>query len=79
MAHFGKFRGRNFREKGKKTRNRESFFPRKFLPLKYGDIYGDLNMIFTKKNDYSGQLGRYKYDFSRIENEYDFKKAIKSD
>ena len=34
MAHFGKFRGRNFREKGKKPRNRESFFPRKFLPLK---------------------------------------------
>ena len=34
-THFGTFRGRNFREKGKKPRNRESFFPRKFLPLKY--------------------------------------------
>ena len=30
-----KFRGINFRGKGQKTRNRESFWPRKFLTLKY--------------------------------------------
>jgi len=31
---FEKFRGIKFREFGKKPRNRETFFPRNFLPLK---------------------------------------------
>ena len=34
MKHFKIFRGINFRGKGQKTRNRESFWPRKFLTLK---------------------------------------------
>ena len=33
-AFLKNFAGKNFREKAKKPRNRESFFPRKFLTLK---------------------------------------------
>ena len=35
MKYFETFRGINFRGKGQKTRNRESFWQRKFLTLKY--------------------------------------------
>ena len=35
MTNFERFRGINLREKGKKSQNRKTFFPRKFLTLKY--------------------------------------------
>ena len=38
MKIFERFCGINFRGKGQKTRNRESFWQRKFLTLKYTDI-----------------------------------------
>ena len=38
MKNFEKFRRINFRGKGQKTRNRESFWPRKFLTLKYRSL-----------------------------------------
>ena len=46
LRDFEKFRGRNFRETGQKPRKRESFFQRKFLPLKYQVQIG-LNMFLA--------------------------------
>ena len=39
MKTFEKFRGINFRRKGQKTRNRQSFWQRKFLTLKYYNLF----------------------------------------
>ena len=50
--NFEKFCGINFRGKGQKTRNRESFWPRKFLTLKYSGVGPKNKKLLEKFHDF---------------------------
>ena len=51
LCWFEIFKGNNFHENDEKREKRESFFPRKILPLKYYSIH-----LFMKKNEINIKL-----------------------